>query len=142
MAKKGKKKLGVSLELHGFQEYLNKVEKAQGDLVDAVTRSVVASSKPIEADLLGFIEPRTRSGNYVHTIDSYRNVYEVDRNLGIITYQLGFDMKNGGIASLMFDVGTPTMKPTFFIHNAFENNVDKVKAEQERVMKQVLRELM
>ena len=132
----------VTVDFFGFEEYLQKIADAEGNIVDAVVKAAKASAKPIEADLLGFIRPITREGDYVHTIDAFRNVHDMKKGYGIISYKLGFDKDNGGLPALFLDIGTPTITPSFFVYYAFRNNVDRVKAEQEEALKEVLRELM
>ncbi len=130
---------GVSLDFYGFEELLQKIVNAGGNLETALTRSLVASSKPIEHDLLNYMEKHRLTGK---TIESFQNVYDVDRIGGYIRYKLGFDIKQGGLPALFLDLGTPKIKPSFFVYYAFMNNADNVKKEQEIALREVFKELL
>lgn len=129
----------VGLDFFGFEEILQKISDAEGNVVDAVVKAAKASAKPIEADLLKFIRNHHLTGE---TEASFKNMYDMKKGYGIISYKLGFDKDNGGLPALFLDIGTPTITPSFFVYYAFRNNVDRVKAEQEEALKEVLRELM
>lgn len=141
------KKNGVSLDFYGHQELLQKIIDAGGKLDDALTRSLVASSKPIENDLLGWLQtnhPRITG----ETEDSFVNAHQIDKSGGYISYKLGFDVENGGLVALYFDLGTkdkfgsPLIEPSYFVYYAFTRNVDRVKAEQEKELLKVFKELV
>lgn len=130
---------GVSLDFYGFQELLEKITNAGGNLEDALSRSLQASAKPIENDLREFMSKHHQTGE---TIGSFQNIHSVDRVGGYVYYKLGFDKKKGGLPALYLDIGTPTIKPSFFVYYAFKNNVDRVKHEQEQALIELLEELM
>lgn len=130
---------GVSLDFYGFEELLQKIIDAGGSLEDSLAKSLKASAKPIEKDLTGFMSKHILTGD---TMRSFQNVHDVDRNRGFISYKLGFDIKKGGLPALFFDLGTPKMKPTFFVYYAFRNNTDRVKREQENALHEILEDLM
>lgn len=143
MAKKKKGKFshngGVSLDFYGFQELLEKITKVGGNLEDALSKSLQASAKPIENDLREFMNKHHKTGD---TIGSFENIHSVDRVGGYVYYKLGFNKDNGGLPALYLDVGTPTIKPSFFVYYAFTNNADRVKQEQEQALLKILEDLM
>jgi len=130
---------GVTVDFFGFEEYLQKIADAEGNIVDAVVKAAKESSKPISADLLSFVAKHHLTGE---TEASFTDIQEIEKGYGIISYKLGFDIKKGGLAALFLDIGTPKMKPSFFVYYAFQNNVDNVKMMQEKALKQALKELM
>ena len=130
---------GVTLDFYGFEELLQKIIDAGGDLEDSLARSLEASAKPIANDLTGFMRKHYRTGE---TLRSFEDIHDIDRNRGFISYKLGFDIKKGGLPALFFDLGTPTMRPTFFVYYAFKNNADRVKREQENALLEILEDLM
>ena len=147
MAKKKKSKKkgqfshhgGVWLDFYGFEELLQKIIDAGGDLEDSLARSVKASAKPIANDLTGFMSKHVHTGD---TMRSFENVHSVDRNRGFIHYKLGFNLDKDGEPAIFFDLGAPTIKPTYFVYYAFTNNADRVKREQENALLEILEELM
>lgn len=131
---------GVKLDFYGFQELIDKIADAGGNLEDVLSKTIQDSAKPISKDLTTFMEPEHHySGD---TIGSFEDIHSVDRMKGIIHYKLGFDIKKGGLPALFFDVGAPTITPTFFVYYAFKNNVDRVKMEQEKALMKILEDLM
>lgn len=129
----------VSLDFYGFSELLQKIDDAGGNVTDALSKSLVASSKPIERDLGEFMVKHHRTGR---TISSFENLLNVDRMGLFIDYKLGFNKDKHGLPALFLDIGTPTQNPHYFIYYAFNNNVDRVKAEQEKALREILEELM
>lgn len=136
---------GVTLDFYGFEELLQKIIDAGGDLEDSLAKSLEASAKPIANDLTGFMREHHRTGK---TLRSFEDVHSIDRARGFIFYKLGFNKDKDGLPALYLDVGTktelgaPRIEPTFFVYYAFKNNADRVKREQENALLEILEELM
>lgn len=133
------KKAGVSVSFFGFGELLEKIDEAEGNIVDAVVRATKASSKPIKRDLLSYMERHKLTGG---TESSFVDVTDIKKGYGRISYKIGFDIKKGGLPALFLDIGTPTIKPSFFVYYAFMSNEDEIKEEQEKALKEALSELL
>lgn len=131
---------GVSLDFYGFQELVDKIADAGGSLEDVLARTIQASARPIKNDLIGFMEPKHHVSG--RTIKSFEDVHSIDRSRGFVFYKLGFNKDKGGLPALYFDLGVPTIKPTFFVYYAFKNNADRVKREQENALLEILEDLI
>lgn len=130
---------GVSLDFYGFEELLQKIIDAGGNLEDSLAKSLEASAKPISNDLTSFMRMHKRTGK---TLKSFEDVHSIDRTRGFIFYKLGFNKDNDGLPALFLDIGTPTQDATFFVYYAFKNNADRVKREQENALLEILEELI
>ena len=73
------------------------------------------------------------------TEDSF--VEEIKNETGKIYCEVGFSIRKGGIAALFLNLGTPKIRPSFFIENAIEHNIDKIKADQLKALNDAFREL-
>ena len=51
-------------------------------------------------------------------------------------FEYGFDVRKGGLPALFLDIGTPKMKPTFFIYYSLANNRQRIhEIQNEELMK-------
>lgn len=141
MAKrKGKfSKSDSSIEFYGTEELLRKLVDAGANLEDAMYDALVKSSVPIKDDLLEFIRRHRLTGV---TEKSFEDLHELNRAGGYMLFKIGYNIKKGGLPALFLDVGTPKIKPSFFVYHAFENNVSKVKRAQEEALQEAFKELL
>lgn len=136
MAKKGRGK--TSIEVYGIGDLLKKIEKADGNLEDAITKSVMKSIELPKADMLTYIKQHHRSGK---TEDSF-TVYPMEWKDGVGTVRLGFSIKKDGLPAIFLNVGTPKIKPSFFIDNAVDNNIDEIHRIHRDTLEEILKELI
>lgn len=127
------------MDFYGFEELLLKIQQAEGSAVPAIMDALKEGAKPIQADLLAFMAKHHRTG------DTARSMTEAvhTSNAGMtLYYEMGFDIKKGGLPALFLDLGTPRIRPSFFVYYAFKNNTDNVRMLQEKAIKKALRGLM
>lgn len=53
-------------------------------------------------------------------------------------FEYGFDVEQGGLPALFLDIGTPKIKPTFFIYYAIERNYPTIHAIQREELMKIL----
>lgn len=53
-------------------------------------------------------------------------------------FEYGFDAKKGGLPALFLDIGTPKIKPTFFIYYAVERNLARIHQIQREELTKIL----
>lgn len=92
---------------------------------------------------------KTKKGKQGFSGGSVQTVSEDD----CLFFEYGFDVETGGMKALWLDVGTPkrpptkkgkytgTVKPTFFIFYAVENNMSQIHAIQKEELSKILGEL-
>lgn len=132
MAKGGKSRI----EFFGTSELLKKIEKAGGNVEKACTDALRASVQAPKEEMLEYIRQHHLTGQ---TEDSF--VEEIKNENGKIYCEVGFSIRRGGIAALFLNLGTPKIRPSFFIDYAIDHNIDKIKADQLKALNDAFREL-
>ena len=141
MARKGGNAI---IEFYGFKELLEKIEKAQLNVEEAVKEAVQKSAEPVKRDMDGFmIKHSPPNGSPWATGETRRSWEEKMSSRGdTITYKIGYSIKKGGLPSIFLNYGTPTNEPSFFIDHAVDDNIDEIKRIQEEALKEILKGLI
>lgn len=124
------------IEFFGTSELLKKIEKAGGNVEKACTDALRASVQAPKQEMLQYIRQHHLTGQ---TEDSF--VEEIKNENGKIYCEVGFSIRRGGIAALFLNLGTPKIRPSFFIDDAIDHNIDKIKADQLKALNDAFREL-
>lgn len=124
------------IEFFGTSELLKKIEKAGGNVEKACADALRASIQAPKQEMLEYIRQHHLTGQ---TEDSF--VEEIKNENGKIYCEVGFSIRKGGIAALFLNLGTPKIKPSFFVDDAIDHNIDKIKADQLKALNDAFREL-
>ena len=124
------------IEFFGTSELLKKIEKAGGNVEKACADALRASVQTPKQEMLEYIRQHHVTGQ---TENSF--VEEIKNKNDKIYCEVGFSIRKGGIAALFLNLGTPKIKPSFFIENAVDHNIDKIKADQIKALNEAFREL-
>lgn len=133
MAKTSLGKRGV-VEFYGFDELIKKLDKSESQIKKAIEKSMKRSSVYPKKDMLDFIKKHHLTGL---TESSFKDL-EIYWDKTICKGDIGFSIDRGGIAALMLDIGTPKIKPKFFIYYAVSNNRKLMREEQEKALNEIL----
>ena len=114
------------IEFFGTSELLKKIEKAGGNVEKACENALRASVQAPKQEMLQYIQQHHLTGQ---TEDSF--VEEIKNENGKIYCEVGFSIRKGGIAALFLNLGTPKIKPSFFVDDAIDHNIDKIKADSQ-----------
>lgn len=125
------------VDFYGGEDLLQKIEKAGGNVEEALITALKKSLEKPKQEMLDFIKQHHLTGV---TEDSFVEEIEIDK--GVITARIGFSVKKGGLPAIFLNVGTPKMPPTWFIDNAVEQNIDYIFSEQKKALQDALRELL
>lgn len=125
------------VDFYGGAELLQKIEKAGGNVEEALIKAMKKSLEKPKQEMLDFIKQHHLTGV---TEDSFIEEIEIDK--GVITARIGFSVKKGGLPAIFLNVGTPKMPPTWFIDNAVDNNIDYIYSEQKKALQDALGELL
>lgn len=125
------------VDFYGGSDLLQKIEKAGGNVEEALIKALKKSLDKPKQEMLDFIKQHHLTGV---TEDSFVEEIEIDK--GVITARIGFSVKKGGLPAIFLNVGTPKMPPTWFIDNAVEQNIDYIYSEQKKALQDALRELL
>lgn len=132
MAKGGK----TSVDFFGSSELLKKLEKAGANIEKEIANALKKSVQKPKNEMLEYIKQHHRTGV---TEDSF--VEEITIEKGKVNCSIGFSVRKGGLPAIFLNVGTPKIKPSFFIDNAVEQNIDEIKRVQLEVLQNAFKEL-
>lgn len=135
MAKGGKSRI----EFFGTSELLKKIEKAGGNVEKACEDALRKSVQKPKAEMLEYLTNKPHPYSTGQTKDSFTE--EIKTENGKIYCEVGFSIRKGGLAALFLNLGTPKIKPSFFVDNAIDHNIDEIKRVQLEALKEAFREL-
>ena len=130
-------KRGNMIEMYGVSELLNKIEKAKGNVDEAVKEAVKKSLEIVGEDSLKFMEKHQFTGE---TLASY-TLGEPTVKDDVVNGVVGYDVKKGGLPAIFLDVGTPSMDGYYWKYYAVNNNYEKIKQIQHETLNRILEEL-
>lgn len=133
-----KRKNAFTMDFYGTSELLKKIEAAGGNVENAVSRAVARSMEVPKRDMQAFVSRHHLTGATERSFDET----PFEWKNGLLKYAVGYNMKAGGIAALFLDVGTPTMRPYFFINQTVEKNISQIRDAQQAALREIFRGLM
>lgn len=127
------------VEFYGTADLIKKLEKAGANVEKQIVNALEKSIQKPKEEMISFMQskPKNKTGR---TVSSW--VEEIKSENGQIFMEAGFSTRKGGIASIFWNLGTPYRKPTFFVDEAVENNIDEIKRVQLETLKQAFKELL
>ncbi len=130
-------KRGNLVEMHGFSELLQKIEKAGGKVDEAVKRCVDNSLEQVGMKMQLFMLSHKQTGK---TYDSFERVPATIKD-GKVVANVGYNIEKGGLPAIFLDVGTPKQKPKFWRYYAVENSSAQIAEIQRATLNEILEEL-
>lgn len=127
-------KRGNLIEMHGVSELLKNIEKAGGNVDEAVKKAVDKSLEIVGADMQSFMAQHRQTGD---TIESYEQV-PAKISGGKVVGNVGYKVDDGGLPAIFLDVGTPKQKPHFYRYYAIENNHRNIEQIQRATLEEIL----
>ncbi len=126
------------IEMYGFSELLNKIEKAGGNIDKAVKKCVENSLEQVGMKMQLFMMEHRQTG------DTYRSYEPVEVKIkdNKVSSLVGYNIKKGGLPAIFLDIGTPTQKPYFFRYYAIENSREQIYKIQQETLEEILKELI
>lgn len=131
----------LSLNFEGFSEILNKLEKLGKSSNDTAETALVESKHYVHKNLESAMASHNRTGQTERALHYQDNV---EWTGSIAEMGVGFDISNGGLASIFLMYGTPKMSPDKKLYNAiFGNKTRKEISEiQGDIFRNYLRKVM
>ena len=123
------------LQFHVFDELVKKLEQSEKEIKKAVETALIRSAVYPKKDMIDFIKKHYLTGLTEESFEDVDVYWEGTRCKG----EMGFSIDKGGIAALMLDIGTPKIRPKFFIYYAVNNNYKKIMAEQNKALEEILK---
>ena len=104
------------IEFDGFDEVVNRIKKLDGDIKGVTEKALKETHKIITNNADKAIRPHHKTGQ---TEKSLKRQAEVKWSGSLASVEVGFDISNGGLASIFLMYGTPRMKKDQSLYNAF-----------------------
>lgn len=133
-----RKKKGISIDMYGVSDLLQKIERAGGNVDEAVKKAVENSLQQVGLQMQLFMMEHRDTGD---TMRSF-TIKPVKIKDGKVTGSAGYQVKKGGLPAIFLDVGTPWQKPHFFRHHAVEDSRFQIEQIQQATLNEILKELM
>ena len=100
------------LKLTGYEDILKDIENMAGDMEEAVETALRKSGELANTEYESVIEKHRYSGI---TEESIVRSPTIQRNGTKISIKTGFDISDGGLASIYLDRGTPKQRPINYV---------------------------
>lgn len=122
----------VKLKVDGIEEYLEKIKKAGGDIVETVKEAIGESAKPIHEDIRIWAEKHKMTGATLKGV----SLDEVKVEGNDIYVDVGIDTTLSPLSwhAVFVEFGTPKQAADPGIRPAFDNNKSKVKKIQKTIL--------
>lgn len=110
------------IEFDGFDEVVNRIKKLDGDIKGVTEKALKETHKIITNNADKAIRPHHKTGQ---TEKSLKRQAEVKWSGSLASVEVGFDISNGGLASIFLMYGTkgtprhPPIKKDQKLYNAF-----------------------
>lgn len=129
----------ANIEFYGSEDLIRKLEEAGANVEQEIIKALRVSAQKPSDEMQSFIRGHKRSGR---TENSWKE--EIETKKGIITAELGFSVRAGGLPAIFWNVGTPRNAPPahFFVDNAIEQNIDEIIKDQNEALLKAFNELI
>lgn len=129
----------AKIEFYGAPELLKKIEEAGGKVEDEIIKAIRKSSEKPSEEMQSFIRKHKRTGR---TEQSWTET--IKSKDGVITAELGFSIRKGGMGALFHEIGTIRKAPpaSYFISNAIEHSIDYIIEEQNKALQEAFKDLI
>lgn len=128
------------IEFEGFEEVIARLSKLEGDVKGVTEKALKETHKVITKKAEEAIRPHKQTGA---TEKSLKKNAEISWGGGTASVEVGFSIRQGGLASIFLMYGTPRMKKDQNLYNAFFGNKTKkeVMELQENIFYEEIRRL-
>lgn len=114
----------IGLQLKGFEDLMSDLDKLGGDLNQVTTEALEKSHAYVTPNLHKAMKKHHRTGR---TEKSIEDTGKVTWTGNVASVDIGFDIANGGLASVFLMYGTPKMKKDTKLYNAIYGSATKKK---------------
>lgn len=132
---KGKGGTQRHIQFYGYDEILTALMLSKEKLTKAVAESIKESIQIPKQDMLDFMSKHKYSGK---TYESWKE--SVEANGTVVSVDFGFSIKDGGLPAIFLNLGGLRNPPYYFIDNAINHNLDRIKNKQIETLKEVFKE--
>lgn len=130
----------MQLEFEGFNEAINRLTKLEGN-VRKTTDEALQQSEKIARKKAG--DAMSRHNNTFRTVRSLNKDQSVEWTGTMASINVGFNIREGGLASIFLMYGTPRMKKDQKLYDAIYGNQTKKEVQkiQEEIFMREIRKM-
>jgi len=114
----------IGLQLKGFEDLMSDLDKLGGDLNQVTTEALEKSHAYVTPNIHQAMKKHYRTGR---TEKSIEDSGKVTWTGNVASVDVGFDIANGGLASVFLMYGTPKMKKDTKLYNSIYGSATKKK---------------
>ena len=131
----------IGLQFDGFEEVVAQLEKLEGDIKGVIEEALIESQRYVTDNVKADMIPHHRTGRTEESIISDENVTWEG---AVASIGVGFDISNGGLASIFLMYGTPRMRKDAKLYadvygNKTKKDIGKI---QEEILQRAVAERM
>lgn len=112
----------MSITFDGFDEMIEQLEKSSGNVKGAVNEALQETHKMITTNADDAMTPHNKTFKTKRSIVNGNGIEWVG---DVASVDVGFKIRNGGLASIFLMYGTPKMKKDQKLYNAFKGTKTK-----------------
>lgn len=117
----------IGLQLKGFEDLMADLDKLGGDLTQVTTEALEKSHAYVTPNIHQAMKKHHRTGKTERTIEDSGKVTWIGN---VASVDVGFDIANGGLASVFLMYGTPKMKKDTKLYNSIYGSATRKKLAQ------------
>lgn len=117
----------MSIQTKGLEELIGRIDKAGGDIKQAVNIALTKGKEAVQPDIEEAIARHRRTGRTEASLDDSMQV-AWDGTVGSI--EIGFHIRKGGLPSIFLMYGTPRIQPDKKLYNAVYGPTARRKAKE------------
>lgn len=130
----------ASIEFDGFNEVVARLHELEGNVKEVTEDALRKTKRYVHNNLEAAMQKHNRTFETVHSLDDQTKVEWVGSAAAI---DVGFHVREGGLASIFLMYGTPRMKKDPKLYNALygKKTRDEIKKMQEGIFYKEIRRL-
>lgn len=119
----------MDLKFTGMKEYMERLQRMDKDIKKVTNNALKATYGEVTPGVRKAIRPHKLTGA---TEESIRSYPYIEWHGDIAEMYLGFEINNGGLASVFLMYGTPTMAPDMELYNSIYGSKTKSKVRKKQ----------
>lgn len=129
-----------SCEFEGMDELISRISKLDGDIKATTEKALKKTHSHVIPNLHTLMKSHKRTGRTERSIQDRPNITWVGN---VASVDIGFDISNGGLASIFLMYGTPRMKKDTKLYDAIygKKTIQEVRDLQRDIFYEELRKL-
>lgn len=136
--------MSIKLTFKGFDEYMERIEKAGGDIAAVTEKAMREAARIQQTELVSAMRSAGVSSHLISEMPEPRIVWSGNRISVKVGYPVGsYDPKNltDGFKAIFINYGTPRIKPRNYIAPAKKKAAPQIKKSIKAALEEILKEM-